>query len=172
MFICKFLPFENYVLTSKLTPAEVHNCLSGQIESPKSFSFSLLHRESNKPYEGEILENTFTIQRIIDYRNSFLPIIKGNISTSLGETYIKITMRPAIFVMIFISFWLGIIGIVCLCMLWAGIRQIDQISMDGFSPVVLIPFGMFMFGYLLTIFGFKVEAKKSKAFLASLLKGF
>jgi hypothetical protein len=36
--------------------------------------------------------------------------------------------------------------------------------------MLLIPYGMFVFGSLLTYFAFKTESKKSKAFIAELLE--
>jgi hypothetical protein len=131
----------------------------------------MFNRNSTKPYEGEISKNSFSISRIIGYRNSFLPTIHGDVSTFLGQTQIKIKMRPVTFVLIFMSFWLGIVGLVCLGTLLIGLLNISKILRTGFSPMLLIPFGMFIFGILLTNLAFKAESKKSKEFLATLLSG-
>lgn len=165
------LPFENYTLITKLSIEDVCKRISENIEPKKTAIFSFLSCNSTKPYEGELVGDSFNISRIINYRNSFLPIIKGQITTSLGQTQIKIKMRPATFVLIFISIWLGIVGLFCIGFLAAGILQILR---HGFSPIelfVLFPFGMFLLGYLLTFFAFKSESKKSKEFLARLLEG-
>lgn len=69
------------------------------------------------------------------------------------------------------SLWLGIVGLVCLALLFVGLLQVKHILMNGFSPMFLIPFVMFAFGILLTIFGFKSESKKAKEFLTELLEG-
>jgi len=167
----KFLPFENYVLTSNLTVEEVTKRLEDKIDPKKGFVFSAFNKSSNKPYEGRILGNTFTISRIINYRNSFLPVIAGHFSTFLGKTQINVKMRPVTFVLIFISLWLGIVGLVCLGIILVGLFQIRQILQNGFSPMILLPFGMFFFGCLLTTLAFKAESKKSKEFLEKLLDG-
>lgn len=167
----KYLPFENYVLTTELSIDEVYKKLSDNIEPKKTFRISMFNNNSTKPYEGEITKNSFNISRIISYRNSFLPIIHGEISTFLGKTQINIKMRPVIFVLIFMSFWLGIVGLVCLVTLLFGLLSFSQILQKGFSPMLLIPFVMFILGSLLTNLAFKAESKKSKEFLATLLIG-
>jgi hypothetical protein len=158
-------------LASKLSVEEVTRRLADNIESKKNSIFSGFNKTSNKPYEGQILGDTFTISRIINYRNSFLPVITGHISTFLGKTQINVKMRPVTFVLIFISLWLGIVGFICLGIFLTGIFQFQQILQNGFSPMILIPFGMFLFGCLLTTLAFKAESKKTKEFLEQLLEG-
>lgn len=171
MNFTKYLPVENYVMTSKLSNEEVKRRLTDNIEPKKSVRLSVYNRGSNKPYEGQILGDTFTISRIINYRNPFLPVITGHFSTLLGKTQIKVKMRPVTFVLIFISLWLGIVGLVCLGILLIGLIQFKQVLQNGFSPMILIPFGMFLFGCLLITLAFKAESKKSKKFLQQLFEG-
>lgn len=170
MSLKNVLTFENYVLTTKLSVDEVLKRIADNIQQKQSFSFSAFSRNYTKPYTGQISGTAFTMSRNIDYRNSFLPVITGQISTYLGQTQINIKMRPVTIVLIFISFWLGIVGLVCIGTLLAGLLQIKQILQNGFSPILLIPFGMFAFGCLLTHFAFKGESKNSKEFLAILLE--
>jgi hypothetical protein len=170
MIFKNLLPFENYVLSTKLSVDEVLNRISNNIEKKQSFSFSTVGHSYTKPYTGQITGTTFTMIRNINYRNSFLPEITGQITTYLGQTQVNIKMRPAIFVLIFISLWLGIVGLVCIGSLLAGFIQIRQVLQNGFLPMLLIPFGMFVFGSLLTYFAFKGESKKSQEFLDKLLE--
>jgi hypothetical protein len=170
MILKKILPFENYVLTTKLSVDEVLNRLSNNIENKQGFSFSNLSRTYTKAYTGKIIGTTFTMTRNINYRNSFLPEITGQITTYLGQTQVNIKMRPVISVLVFISLWLGIIGLVCIGILLAGIFQFKQVIQNGFSPMLFIPFGMFAFSRWLTHFAFKGESKYSKEFLARLLE--
>ena len=110
------------------------------------------------------------MSRNINYRNSFLPLITGQVTTFLGQTQVNIKMRPVTIVLIFISFWLGVVGLVCLGILLIGLLKFRQILQEGFSPMLFIPFAMFAFGCLLTHFAFKGESKNSKEFLARLLE--
>ena len=167
MDLKKYLPFESYVLTTQLSPQEVYKRLSDNIEPRKMYRFFTFDKQPTKPYEGEIAVHSFRISRVINYRNSFLPIINGEILSFFGQTQIQIKMKPAIFVLIFMSFWLSMTGAACVGILF----NIPQMTQSGFSPMLLIPFAMFIFGCLLSFFSFKIESKKSKAFLATLLMG-
>jgi hypothetical protein len=80
-------------------------------------------------------------------------------------------MRLQVFAIIFMSFWMGIVGLISITILIVGLSQIEQVFKQGFSPVILIPFGMFIFGYGIMTIGFKSESKNSKRFLASLFNG-
>lgn len=170
MILKNVLPFENYVLTTRLSVDEALKRIADNIQQRQSFSLSKFSRNYTKPYTGQIIGTTFTMRRNINYRNSFLPIITGQITTFLGQTQVNIKMRPVTVVLIFMSFWLGIVGLVCIGMLLAGLLQFKQILQNGFSPMLFIPFGMFAFGCLLTHFSFKRESKNSKKFLAGLLE--
>ena len=170
MILKNVLPFENYVLTTRLSADEVLKRVAANIQQKQAFSFSTFSRNYTKPYTGQITGTTFKMSRNIYYRNSFLPIITGQITTYLGQTQVNIKMRPVIVALIFISFWLGIVGLVCIGILLLGLLQFRQILQNGFSPMLFIPFGMFVFGCLLTHFGFRGESKNSKEFLARLLE--
>jgi hypothetical protein len=171
MNIKKYLPVENYVLTTKLSPQEVHNRIAANIEPRAGIRLSLLPRNTSKPYEGQVYNNQFTINRIIHYKNSFLPMIKGNISTYLGQTQIAITMKPHSFVLVFMSIWIGFVGLACIGILIALAVKGNRLFGEGYAVFAFIPFAMLVFGALLTYFAFKAESKKARQFLAHLLQG-
>ncbi|RZJ44705.1 MAG: hypothetical protein EOO19_11700 [Chryseobacterium sp.] len=129
---------------------EAINRIADNINTKKSvFKFNKI---STKDYEGFIIENSFEINRIINYRNSFLPHITGSIRGGISGTQIEIKMRLHWFIIIFIIFW-------CSFILFTTIFNITakEISASSF-----IPFLMLAFVYILTMFGFKSESKKSK----------
>ena len=165
-----FLPVEDYVLITNLTADQVLNRIGGNIQPAPRLSFPSIRINYTKPYSGHITGRTFTMSRNISHRNSFLPVITGEITTFTGQTQVRIKMRPASFVLIFMSVWLGIIGLACIGILLIGIVRFGQILQEGFSPMLLVPFGMFAFGCVLIHFGFKSESKNSKLFLAKLLE--
>ena len=162
----KYLPFENYVIATNLSVEEVKRKLAENVEPRRGFELFRTASYS-KPYMGDLYGDTFTISRVINYRNSFLPVITGAITTDFGETKVKIKMRPAIGVIIFMCFWLGVVGLVCLTMVVAAVFSEKTGSLD---PVVFIPFAMFVFGCLLFTVPFKIESGISRKFLAKLLE--
>ncbi|SHM19843.1 hypothetical protein SAMN05444360_1099 [Chryseobacterium carnipullorum] len=148
----KYLPFERIIYRTNLSEQEIITRLSGFVE-PKKFGFG---RTSSKEYEGFINNNCFEINRMINYRNSFLPQIKGTIQKGNYGTQIEVTMKLHVFVFVFLLFWCGFVMffLISLCLVQQKI-----------SVFFLVPVGMLLFVYALTMFGFKTESKESKEFL-------
>ena len=166
-----FLPVENYTLTTKLSVEEVRNRIANKIEPKKNFRLKLFSNSSSKPYEGYVTASVFKINRIISYRNSFLPIIDGQTYSIAGKTYIKIEMNILKWVLAFLIIIMGIFIIGSLA--FTGIFSlVSKDSLHGnfmFHP--LFQFLMPLFFYMVVYFSFKFESKKSKEFLARLLEG-
>ena len=152
------LPFENITYKTKLSSEETLNKLSEIIEPKKTFRMTGIFGSSNhKPYEGSIYRNTFNINRIISYRNSFLPRIHGKVEKDFNSTKINVKMRLHTGVIIFMFIWCGLVGgIGCL------IAASTFLNSEHFEPAALIPFGMLIFAYAMTTGGFKYESAKSK----------
>ena len=155
----KLLPLENITFKTQLPSDEVISRLDGLVEPEKGLRFSLFNSASTKPYEGQIYGQTFRMKRIIGYRNSFLPRIKGVVSTDYDGTTIRVTMRLHVVVLVFLCFWCGFIGLVCLGIL-------SRLSDDAEGKLVdLVPFGMLGFAYALTMVAFKMESIRAKKVL-------
>jgi hypothetical protein len=150
----KFLPIENLIYKTRLSKDEVLIKLSDNIEKQKAFGFGAYNHAYSKPYIGDIIDNSFKVSRAINYRNSFLPVIEGTVATDYVGTKISVKMKLHSSVIFFISIWLGGVSIACIVTLHALFTQ-------GFSPELLIPFGMLIFGTTLFFGGFKIESKKS-----------
>ena len=158
----KFLPTENITYKTKLKENEIVDRLSNIIEPEKTFRFEIFGNSSTKLYEGKINNLTFDIKRIITYRNSFIPRISGVINHDFDGTTIKVKMRLHIFVIIFICIWSSGVGLGCLAVL-------TSLLADGtFHPATIIPFGMLIFMYVLTMGAFKYESNISKKGLQEL----
>lgn len=162
----KFLPFENFYIISCLKPEQVQACLQNEVEPNKAFSFSGLFSSSSDCYfTGYAINGTFEFKRIITNRNSFLPQIKGTTEAWVNGSRVHVTMKMHIGVIIFMCMWLGFALIF-------GIGFLIQETNKGpFKIVDLVPFGMFLFGYLLSLGGFKYESIKAKNKLVELLNG-
>ena len=157
-----FIPFENLIYDSYLTERELLHRLSQFIVPKKYFRFNDFEN-NNKRYEGYVSANIFEINRILNYRNSFMPFIKGEIKDNNGRARINVKMRIHPMVMVFMSLWLGIIGIIIFALLISSIKE------NKFEPSILIVISMFLAGYFMTLFGFKYESKKSKKDLEEIL---
>jgi len=109
------------------------------------------YEESGYGYDND----TFCIKRVIDYGNSFLPLIKGNISENSQGTIVKIRMKLPVFVIIFMTIWLG-------RALFGSIISLYTLVTNGFDKFLFAPFIMILFGILLPYGAFKFESNKSK----------
>lgn len=155
----KFLPIENIVFKTKLSKEQVVLRLSENIEAKKTFGFG----NYSKPYIGYINGNNFEIERVINYRNSFLPQIKGNVYSELSGTKINVKMMPASYVLFFMAIWFGGVIVGCLAMLFI-------LFTEGFTSFLFLPFIMFLFGIGLLYGAFKTESAKSKKDLMRILE--
>lgn len=159
----KYLPIENITYKTRLKEEEVLKRLADSIE-PEKIRFGLFDSSATKPYEGQIDGASFRIKRIIRYRNSFLPRISGTIVKDFDGTTINVKMKLHPLVMVFICFWCGSVGLAGITIMAISLRN------ASYEPASLIPFGMFIFAYGLTMGCFKYESNKSKSDLQTILE--
>lgn len=159
------LPFESLTYRTKLTKEQVNKKLQACLEPiPRSFRVGLLRKPTTNTYEGELSGDCFNIQRIIIYRNSFLPTITGCIQQDQLGTTIKIRMRLNMVVMILLLLWCWIIVPLSLTSVVVAIRD------NGFTNQTFIPLTLLVFTYSITMTGFKFESRRSKLSLQRLFE--
>ncbi len=157
------LPFENLKITTSLTFSQVLQRLDDVVDTPKLFRITLPFRSPPpKPYEGTIYGKTFKISRIISGRNSFLPFIEGEIYPQPFGCYINVNMSLHKIVLAFMIFWLWTTGSIGIFALLAWFVE------PSIGPIFIPLLGMFIFGLLLCIIPFKIEAKMTTKFLVAL----
>ncbi|WP_343697209.1 hypothetical protein [Flavobacterium sp.] len=166
--IKKILPFEELFYRSQLSKQDLLAHLENEIEAEKSFGFSANNFSYSKPYVGKIYGNKFKIKRAINYRNSFLPIIKGEIKEDISGSKIIVKMSLVEFVKVFMIIWLGGAFIACIAVTYNILFNNGLNSEAGFF--MLIPYGMLLLGIAMAGFGFKVESKKSTQDLEKILQ--
>jgi|LGVF01.1.fsa_nt_gb hypothetical protein len=166
------IPYECLIVETHLSPEEVHRKLTSIVEPRRSRRWFWPFWSEHRPYQGRVSRDEFRIIRIIHYRNSFLPIVKGRIQQEVDGSYVHITMHPHIVVLAFMTFWLGAFGYMCLNLvadiiistLWPDLTE------PVFPSALLGIGGMFMFGYVLLMGAFKFESIKSKSFFREMLE--
>ncbi|MEL7034300.1 MAG: hypothetical protein AAFO04_01575 [Cyanobacteria bacterium J06592_8] len=99
----RLLPQEKFTLRTPEPLSKIIERLEAKIEAPKTFRWRV--SRNHPPYAGTISEDGFKIYRIIHYRNSFLPIIRGEFQSFLNETQVHITMSLHPFILAFLIFW-------------------------------------------------------------------
>jgi hypothetical protein len=151
-----FLLSEEYVLYSNLSAQEALARLSHVIQPYQWLKFS----PSEAPYEGDIMDNHFSIRRVIHYRNSFRPVIEGRIEVHEMGSAIHIRMRLASAAAIIYS--LTILFILCFASacLFEYFSQ-NEINWNGIVVVGFVGIG----SYVICLHGFAREMLISKRFL-------
>lgn len=155
-----FLPFETIIIETPLTKDDTIINLTKNIEPKKTFRF--FNKSDTKDFEGYLSGNEFEIKRIINYQNSFLPIIQGQIETLGHGTRITLKLRLPVAVIVFLSIWFGFVGLFFIATLT---------NSEDSNETVLFPLGMLAFAYALTMGGYLFESYRSKEILTDILKG-
>jgi hypothetical protein len=158
-----FLPTENIIYKTRLKEADVVKRLGDIVEPEKGYRFGF-GTGSTRQYEGQINGQMFNIKRIIGYRNSFLPRINGTIEKNYDGTTIKVKMQLHILIVVFLCVWCGGFGLAGIAILTQAFRSSE------FNAMTLIPVGMLIFVYGLTMGGFKFESVRSKKDLQAIFE--
>src|SRR6476660_7332866 len=101
---------------------------------------------SGPPFLGSVKGNSFHLCRNINYRNSFLPRIRGRVGSVQGGARVGVVMFMHPLVFLFMLGWLGSVG-------YGAWREFGATSALSYIPVV-----MFIFGLALSMGGFFPEA--------------
>jgi hypothetical protein len=159
----KLLPYDKFEIQTTLTLEETITALKAQVEPKKWLRW---FSRDHAIFEGDVSRDGFKIMRIIHYRNSFMPVIRGTFKQ--GQNGINVTIRMGLhpFVMAFMCVWFGGVT-VGLFAVGAGLSNAN-ISL---SPPLLIPIAMLIFGWVMVSGGFWFEASKAKPQLLSILHG-
>ena len=171
----KFIPFERFKIITRLCETEILERLEASVE-PKRFirPSSLLRKflvlgPSKKPYEGKIDRPYFYVSRIIGYKNSFLPMIKGELVPAARGCSVYIVMRPHLLISTFMALLLGGVLIYFLMILGSFISSLGHTSKEDPSAL-LVPVFLFSLIYTPLLGFFKFESIKSREFFQKLFE--
>jgi hypothetical protein len=162
-------PYDRFTIKTYLSPEAARAKLERNIEPHKLIRLLGSH---DKPYQGAIEGYRFQVTRIIHYRNSFLPVISGEIQPDYGGALVTITMRPHGFVLFFMIIWLGMVGMGLLTFLAAFMNNVlagFPITSSDTTGVVMAGL-MFVLGAGTSVGGYKFEAVKSRRFFEELFE--
>lgn len=164
--IYKYIPYEKLTISSAYRAEEVLARIAQNTEMEMTFKKRFLGRikmRSNNTYEGTVSDKGFEISRVIFYRNSFLPLIIGDVRDQPFGSEIDLTLRMNWVVIIFAMIWMGFVTLACLAVL------VYILFTGEFDRILLMPFGMWLFGFVLFLGGFKLESIRSRNHLMELL---
>ena len=151
------LPYLEHTICTTKSPQEIHDILQS-VTSEKGEWFS----KPSGEFIGKIGPYDFKIMRIINYRNSFLPVIKGAIKKGEGTYVVALEMQLHMLTYVFLIIWFGFTGFIFLI----GILYLI-VSAD--VRMVLAASGFIAWGQILSRCGFYSQAKKDIQRLEELL---
>ena len=143
------IPYQTFEIKTRLGQEAARQKLQEIVEPRKLMRFGL--SRSHNLFEGEIEGTSFKISRIIHYRNSFLPILVGQIQDDLDASTLRITARPHWFVTLFWVFFA------------IAVTAGGLISGDPSELWVILP--VFFFFYVVPTAAFNFELYKSQKVL-------
>lgn len=156
------LPYARVSIQTTTPLSAVIAALEAHIEAPRvRWGFSRDHA----PYTGTLTESGFEIHRIIHYRNSFLPRIRGQFEALPQGTIVHVTLSLHPLVLAFLLFWL--------CTWYGILLPVAVIGMlAGDVPPEIVPFIGLPLLALVAFWGaFWYEAKRSQRDLAQIVHG-
>lgn len=158
------MPYYRCQLTTALGTPEVIERLRGMCRAEPSFVQSLkegfwCRAAGTPPFIGSVADASFAMCRDIRYRNSFLPRIQGQLTPLASGTLVDVTMRMHVLTTAFMAVWFGLVGL-----------AIAATVAGGDATEVAFPFGMVVFGVVLTCGGFYPEAWKARRMLCERLE--
>jgi glucan phosphoethanolaminetransferase (alkaline phosphatase superfamily) len=164
-----FFPMEFLKYKIDISKEEMIDRLNANIEPQTFFNWS----SYGKSYFGEIYENGFKMIRHSVGKNSFRPIIIGNIVENDTGNIVEILMRPYVIVLIFMSIVVGMLGIIAPIITFATSFDIDEVFV---SLIAIFIFWFFLFigalfFYSIMVLFFKLESKQAKKYVSALLDG-
>lgn len=127
----RLLPYDAFAIDTPLSVEAAVATLTDAVEPTKWMRDSKEH----KTFQGTVARDGFKITRIIHYRNSFTPIIRGRFQPRPAGCTISVTMQLHWFVMAFMCVWFG--GVVL------GMIALRVVCVSGEAtadPMLLIPF--------------------------------
>lgn len=160
------IPFSKFVIQTELSPSEIQRAISNMTEPKRdAITYMTTFRDEHKPFEGEVAEDHFRIQRIIKYRSPFLPLIDGFVRSENHCSVVQIKMKLRFFVSAFLTLWLGLVG---------GLAVIAVFSkLIGGKPYIaplISGIGMCGLVYTICVVDFSVNARRSYSLLKTALR--
>lgn len=127
------MPYLEEQIDSTKTSEDICMILKSVTDSRK-FALS-----ANAEFFGQVYPPGFRIAPRLDYRNSFVPVLTGNMTEKEGGTTIAVTLQMHILTRIFLVIWNGMACFFFLCAILAFFTEgMEQITLIAVSLGLLI----------------------------------
>jgi hypothetical protein len=148
-------------IRSRLSTVEAAGALLNSVER-RRFRFQSRPRTFAQTGTGP----TFDVQRVIQYRNTFLPRIRGHIRANPSGSSISVTMSLPLTVQIFALAWFTVPSAMVAMMLVGTIYHPSLAA----AAFMLFPVLMLRAGWRMIVGGFSIEAAEAERLLLKVFK--
>jgi hypothetical protein len=159
LYDCIRPPFRKFEFTSAMSTAHAARVLQEVVEPPRKWGRPTSTKHGY--FEGTVAGGRFKILRIINYQNSFIPIIEGNFRRDGLGTNVSLKMR---LVWPVVPIWIGII----LFLGWNSV-SVDSRLAGPFGIRIVIT-AMTLVIYLVATVPFAIEVRIAMKRLLELLR--
>jgi hypothetical protein len=151
------MPFYRFKIDALLSPGEAMRRMQSLVRTDPGLRVGWFAPRVHDavPFVGRVEDNEFRIYRLIRYRNSFLPQMRGIVNAMPTGIRVSVTMSLHPLAAIFMVVWLSAVGMAAMVALahW------------GTSDFRIEPVAMFVVGLAMTLGGFYPEAYKARRLL-------
>ncbi len=151
-------PFRKFEFSTPISQSHAARVLQEIVEPPRRWGWPTSTKRGY--FEGRVAGSRFKIHRIINYRNSFVPIIEGNFRRDGLGTIVTLNMR---LVWPVVPFWIAIM----LFLAWSSLAVDSRVAGPFGARVLLL--GMTLFIYLVATIPFAIEVRIAMKRLLSVL---
>jgi hypothetical protein len=151
----RYLPSDDFKLSTQLAPDEVKARLEAAVAADSG---------SSRLFRGGSDGGVFRLERVIGYRNMFLPQAQVVVKPTAGGSSLSVKLRLKAWAQAFTAVWL-ISSFSTILLAFYLIFKSGSHLFLWVAPTLL-----FLFGYVMCMLGYKVEAANTKTTLLGLFK--
>lgn len=151
----KIIPSEQLELITPLTIEEVRKTLRENIKPKRGIIPGYNTSKNYKHFEGVLENYSFKIQKISNYRSSFMLGIEGQMQRDLNGTKVTVSLKLRKLVIAIMGVWIGVAFLVFI------VSIVRIVTKGVHSPSVLRSLIMLALGYGLVHYLFNIEKEKT-----------
>lgn len=151
----KLIPYHQFEIMAALSRTDALAAIASRLEERKWFRVTAMGAANDERFDGSVTGNRFEFTRIMGYRNSFAPVVEGEVHDGGRFSRVVVTMRPSVIVFVFLP--------VFALIFFAAFFAIEG---GAFWPALLAP----VLIYAGVLGGFWFEANKIEQTLRRILK--
>lgn len=173
------IPYGFIQIKTKLSSQEIEKRLNNEVEQQRLVSG--MFRGNHKYFEGEVSGKQFKINPVIKFRNSFNPVVIGEIHEKENFTVVEMVIRlHLIVVWMLLSFFIGLFSIMVLPDISLYIRVLlfgegkaiyENLPPGYLSQIISLFVIQASIFYLFVIVFFNIEARKVVKYLLRVFDG-